>query len=189
MQFVNFKLFKDLGLEYPLPQENADTPFFGFNSLSYEMTQADYQMIAHEICTQTYYDTESDYLTNIHSARDICSIEGIDRYYLVELSEPGFLIFDKKNHEIVQYHIGTFSPYFLYERYVALFDSSNTYSYFVLNNENCYQLDLEGSIIGSFSFSDYYFRNGSLEDEFTSININQNSVLINDFLFKEIQDT
>jgi len=39
MQFVNFKLFKDLGLEYPLPQENADTPFFGFNSLNIKQLQ------------------------------------------------------------------------------------------------------------------------------------------------------
>ena len=39
MQFVNFKLYKDLGLEYPLPQENADTPFFGFNSLNIKQLQ------------------------------------------------------------------------------------------------------------------------------------------------------
>lgn len=39
MQFVNFKLFKDLGLDYPLPQENADTPFFGFNSLNIKQLQ------------------------------------------------------------------------------------------------------------------------------------------------------
>ena len=39
MQFVNFKLFKDLGLDYPLPQENADIPFFGFNSLNIRQLQ------------------------------------------------------------------------------------------------------------------------------------------------------
>ena len=39
MQFVNFKLFKDLGLDYPLPQENADIPFFGFNSLNIKQLQ------------------------------------------------------------------------------------------------------------------------------------------------------
>ena len=39
MQFVNFKLFKDLDLDYPLPQENADIPFFGFNSLNIKQLQ------------------------------------------------------------------------------------------------------------------------------------------------------
>lgn len=39
MQFVNFKLFKDVELEYPLPDENADLPFFGFNSLEIKKFQ------------------------------------------------------------------------------------------------------------------------------------------------------
>lgn len=39
MQFVNFKLFKDVELEYPLPDENADSPFFGFNSLEIKKFQ------------------------------------------------------------------------------------------------------------------------------------------------------
>ena len=39
MQFVNFKLYKDIGLEYPLPQENSDIPFFGFNSLNIKQLQ------------------------------------------------------------------------------------------------------------------------------------------------------
>ena len=33
MKFVNFKLFKDIGLTYPPPIENVDEPFFGFSSL------------------------------------------------------------------------------------------------------------------------------------------------------------
>jgi len=32
LKFVNFKLFKDIGLEYPPPTENVDIPFYGFNS-------------------------------------------------------------------------------------------------------------------------------------------------------------
>lgn len=32
MKFVNLKLFKDMGLEYPPPAENSDLTFFGFNS-------------------------------------------------------------------------------------------------------------------------------------------------------------
>jgi pescadillo protein len=32
MKFVNFKLYKDIGLQYPPPSESADLPFFGFNS-------------------------------------------------------------------------------------------------------------------------------------------------------------
>ena len=39
MQFVNFKLFKDIGLDYPPPQENFDVPFFGFNSLNIKQLQ------------------------------------------------------------------------------------------------------------------------------------------------------
>ena len=39
MQFVNFKLFKDIGLEYPPPQDNFDIPFFGFNSLNIKQLQ------------------------------------------------------------------------------------------------------------------------------------------------------
>ena len=34
MKFVNFKLYKDIGLNYPLSEENIDIPFFGFNSLN-----------------------------------------------------------------------------------------------------------------------------------------------------------
>ena len=32
MKFVNFKLYKDIGMEYPPPQENIDLPFYGYNS-------------------------------------------------------------------------------------------------------------------------------------------------------------
>jgi len=32
MKFVNMKLFKDIGMEYPPPLENIDLNFFGFNS-------------------------------------------------------------------------------------------------------------------------------------------------------------
>ena len=39
MQFVNFKLFKDIGLDYPPPEENFDVPFFGFNALNIRQFQ------------------------------------------------------------------------------------------------------------------------------------------------------
>jgi pescadillo protein len=32
LKFVNYKLYKDIGLEYPPPVSNIDTPFFGYNS-------------------------------------------------------------------------------------------------------------------------------------------------------------
>ena len=39
MKFVNFKLYKDIGLNYPPPEENIDIPFFGFNSLNIKQFQ------------------------------------------------------------------------------------------------------------------------------------------------------
>ncbi len=33
MKFVNLKLFKDIGMDYPPPMENLDYNFFGFNSV------------------------------------------------------------------------------------------------------------------------------------------------------------
>ena len=39
MKFVNFKLFKEIGLKYPPPEENSDLPFFGFNSLNLKSFQ------------------------------------------------------------------------------------------------------------------------------------------------------
>lgn len=39
MKFVNYKLFKDIGLSYPPPLENVDEPFFGFNSSQIQSLQ------------------------------------------------------------------------------------------------------------------------------------------------------
>ncbi len=39
MKFVNLKLFKDVGLEYPPPVENMDMNFFGFNSMDIRLLQ------------------------------------------------------------------------------------------------------------------------------------------------------
>ena len=39
MKFVNYKLYKDIGLNYPPPEENFDIPFFGFNSLNIRQFQ------------------------------------------------------------------------------------------------------------------------------------------------------
>lgn len=38
LKFVNFKLFKDVNMEYP-PKENSELPFFGFNSLNLRQIQ------------------------------------------------------------------------------------------------------------------------------------------------------
>ena len=42
MKFVNFKLFKEIGLNYPPPEENSDLMFFGFNSLEIRSFQQKY---------------------------------------------------------------------------------------------------------------------------------------------------
>jgi len=39
MKFINFKLFKDIGIAYPPPIENIDEPFFGFSSLDIRSLQ------------------------------------------------------------------------------------------------------------------------------------------------------
>jgi len=39
MKFVNLKLYKDIGLEYPPPAEKIDVPFFGFDSVSIRALQ------------------------------------------------------------------------------------------------------------------------------------------------------
>ena len=39
MKFVNLKLYKDIGMEYPPPAENYDTPFFSLNSLDINAIQ------------------------------------------------------------------------------------------------------------------------------------------------------
>lgn len=39
LRFVNLKLFKDIGLEYPPPTENIDLPFFGFSSFDIRSIQ------------------------------------------------------------------------------------------------------------------------------------------------------
>ena len=36
---INLKLFKDIGLEYPPPEDNADMPFYGFSSLDLRSMQ------------------------------------------------------------------------------------------------------------------------------------------------------
>lgn len=43
MKFVNFKLFKDIGLQYPPPPESGDLPFFGFNSFQLRSFQEQVQ--------------------------------------------------------------------------------------------------------------------------------------------------
>jgi hypothetical protein len=39
MKFVNLKLFKDIGMEYPPPLENQDSNFFSFSSLNIRAIQ------------------------------------------------------------------------------------------------------------------------------------------------------
>jgi len=39
MKQINLKLFKDIGLEYPPPADNVDTPFFGYSSLDIHSIQ------------------------------------------------------------------------------------------------------------------------------------------------------
>jgi pescadillo protein len=42
MKFVNLKLFKDIGMEYPPPLENQDVNFFGFSSVDLRAIQENF---------------------------------------------------------------------------------------------------------------------------------------------------
>jgi len=42
MRFVNYKLYRDIGFEYPPPEENADLNLFGFDSLYIRKFQENY---------------------------------------------------------------------------------------------------------------------------------------------------
>lgn len=43
MKFINLKLYKDLGVEYPPPADKAETPFFGYDSITLRSLQEQVQ--------------------------------------------------------------------------------------------------------------------------------------------------
>ena len=49
MKFVNFRLFKDIGMTYPLPEENWDLKFFGFSSVEIKSLQSKFSQSSPQI--------------------------------------------------------------------------------------------------------------------------------------------
>lgn len=86
MKFVNFKLFKDLNIEYPPPTNNIDLPFFGYNSKEMGKLQA---QIKEQIKNDETQKEDEEQLKLLHSEEYKKMLEKKERNIIIkELFKP-----------------------------------------------------------------------------------------------------
>ena len=154
----------------------------------YEMDAQDYINIASSINSVVSFENNGVQIDGILRFDDVYAISGENRYLEAELDNGGFILYDKKENEIIQHSL-TDSPYYLCGDTLKIyFDDGSDSHYIMYDYNNNSFLD---SGIETFDFNNYNSRSSGIEpgeyDEYITPS-SYSTLIPNAFYFQRLND-